>query len=100
MLQMSQIENPRCSAKIDQIRLRRAMNLPVDFQNVSSSGFHSEIQLVFPLLIRMSFFVLTQPHPFQRLSGPHELAAAFGSLRRATKPLSRRANSSVGGVGE
>src|SRR5262249_33980097 len=46
MLQSSQIENPRCSAKIDQIRLRRAMNLPRDSQNFSSSGFQSEIQAV------------------------------------------------------
>src|SRR5215510_3543763 len=53
MLQMSQIEKPRCSATIDQMRLRWAMNLPVDFQNVSSSGFHSEIQLGLGLLIRV-----------------------------------------------
>src|SRR5215510_2272176 len=53
MLQMSQIEKPRCSAKIDQMRLRWAMDLPVDFQNVSSSGFHSEIQLELGLLIRV-----------------------------------------------
>jgi hypothetical protein len=44
MLQMSQIEKPRCSATIDQIRLRRAMNLPFCSQNFSSSGFHSDIQ--------------------------------------------------------
>src|ERR1700739_136617 len=53
MLQTSQIEKPRCSAKIDQMRLRWAMALPVDFQNVSSSGFHSEIQLELGLLIRV-----------------------------------------------
>src|SRR6516164_1095019 len=51
MLQISQIENPRCSAKIDQMRLRNATALPVDFQNFSSSGFHSEIQVEFRLLI-------------------------------------------------
>jgi hypothetical protein len=45
MLQISQTENPTFSATIDQIRLRRATNLPVEFQNVSSSGFHSEIQI-------------------------------------------------------
>src|ERR1700755_975746 len=50
MLQISQTENPMCSATIDQIRLRRAMVLPVVFQNVSSSGFHSEIQVEFDLL--------------------------------------------------
>src|SRR5215469_2319461 len=53
MLQMSQIEKPRCSATIDQMRLRWAMNLPVDFQNVPSSGFHSEIQLGLRLFIRV-----------------------------------------------
>src|SRR5262245_40227078 len=53
MLQSSQIEKPRCSAKIDQMRLRRAMALPVDFQNVSSSGFQSEIQVGFRLLINL-----------------------------------------------
>src|SRR5258707_7866486 len=46
MLQVSQIEKPICSATIDQIKLRRAMNLPLEFQNLSSSGFQSEIQLV------------------------------------------------------
>src|ERR1700729_3501374 len=44
MLQISQTENPICSATIDQMRLRRAITLPFEFQNVSSSGFHSEIQ--------------------------------------------------------
>src|ERR1700739_4402984 len=52
MLQISQTENPICSATIDQMRLRRATTLPVVFQNVSSSGFHSEIQLGFCLLIK------------------------------------------------
>src|ERR1700688_5231225 len=51
MLQISQTENPRCSATIDQMRLRWAMALPLDFQNVSSSGFQSEIQRVFGSLI-------------------------------------------------
>src|SRR5947209_7684661 len=53
MLQSSQIEKPRCSATIDQMRLRRAMYLPVDSQNFSFSGFQSEIQLRFRLLISM-----------------------------------------------
>src|SRR5262249_28693019 len=53
MLQTSQIEKPRCSAKIDQMRLRRAMALPVDFQNCASSGFQSEIQVGFRLLINV-----------------------------------------------
>jgi len=47
MLQISQIEKPRCSATIDQMRLRCAMALPVVFQNTSSSGFHSAIQVEF-----------------------------------------------------
>src|SRR5712691_7796011 len=51
MLQTSQIEKPRCSATIDQIRLRRAMNLPLAFQNFSSSGFQSEIHVVLRSLI-------------------------------------------------
>ncbi len=51
MLQMSQIEKPICSATIDQIKLRRAMNLPLGFQNFSSSGFQSEIQVVARSLI-------------------------------------------------
>src|SRR5260370_2605096 len=51
MLQISQTENPMCSATIDQMRLRRAMTLPLVFQNVSSSGFHSEIQVGFGVLI-------------------------------------------------
>src|SRR5260370_20705895 len=51
MLHTSQIENPRCSAKIDQIRLRRAINLPLDSQYFSSSGSQFEIQAVRCLLI-------------------------------------------------
>src|SRR6185437_6271692 len=57
MLQISQTENPTCSATIDQIRLRRATTLPVEFQNVSSSGFHSEIQLRFCSLTEIPFCV-------------------------------------------
>src|SRR5215469_1156351 len=51
MLQMSQIEKPRCSATIDQIRFRRAIALPSAFQNFSSSGFQSEIHRPLGLLI-------------------------------------------------
>src|SRR6516165_1125132 len=47
MLQINQIEKPRCSATIDQIRLRRAMNLPFEFQNFSFSGSQSAIHVVF-----------------------------------------------------
>jgi hypothetical protein len=53
MLQISQTEKPMCSATIDQIRLRRAMNLPLEFQNCVSSGFQSEIQVF--MLIALSF---------------------------------------------
>src|SRR5438270_997718 len=55
MLQISQTENPMCSATIDQMRLRRAMTLPLDSQNFSSSGFQSEIQAGSLELIRNSF---------------------------------------------
>src|SRR5437763_10092762 len=51
MRQSSQIEKPRNSATTDQMRLRRAMYLPVDSQNFSFSGFQSEIQARFRLLI-------------------------------------------------
>src|SRR6478736_8305613 len=43
-LQISQTEKPRCSAKIDQIRLRRATCLPPPSQNSGSSGRQSSIQ--------------------------------------------------------
>src|SRR5665213_774534 len=54
MLQISHTEKPICSARIDQIRLRRATVLPPACQNASSSGFQSEIQLVSRLLIGAS----------------------------------------------
>src|SRR3974377_987162 len=56
MLQISQTENPMCSATIDQIRLRRAMNLPLEFQNVSFSGFQSELQVRSLELISRSLY--------------------------------------------
>ena len=43
-LQISHTEKPRCSAKIDQIRLRRATSFPVVSQNSGSSGRQSSIQ--------------------------------------------------------
>src|ERR1700730_5721547 len=56
MLQISQPENPICSATIDQMRLRRAMTLPLESQNVLSSGFQSEIQVgSFWLIEEISF---------------------------------------------
>jgi hypothetical protein len=51
MLQINQTEKPTCSATIDQIRLRRAMTLPLVSQNDSSSGRQSEIQVASRLLI-------------------------------------------------
>ena len=47
--------NPTCSAKIENIRLRRAMVFPSAFQNASSSGLHSEIQLLFCLVMCRPF---------------------------------------------
>ena len=44
MLQSSQTEKPMCSAKIDQIRLRRAIGRPVLSQNCGSSGSQWSIQ--------------------------------------------------------
>src|SRR6516164_5997693 len=62
MLQISQTENPMCSATIDQIRLRRAMNLPLEFQNVSFSGFQSEIQVgSLELISRFPFRTAREP---------------------------------------
>ena len=43
-LQISQTEKPRCSAKIDQTRLRRATRLPPPSQKAASSGRQSSIQ--------------------------------------------------------
>src|SRR6478735_11629886 len=43
-LQISQTEKPRCSAKIDQIRLRLATRRPPPSQNCGSSGRQSSIQ--------------------------------------------------------
>src|SRR5829696_3824066 len=45
MLHNSHAENPMCSAKIDQIKLRRAIGLPTVSQNFGSSGRQSSIQL-------------------------------------------------------
>jgi hypothetical protein len=54
MLHISQIEKPRCSARIDQTRLRRAIHFPLDSQKAVSSGFQSEIQVVFGVLIALA----------------------------------------------
>src|ERR1700681_3017305 len=68
MLQISQTENPICSATIDQMRLRRAMTLPLEFQNVSSSGFQSEIQVGSCVLIRW-FLSTVRPSGMAARSG-------------------------------
>ena len=41
--QIDQTENPTCSAKMDQIRLRRAIFAPPLFQASTSSAFQSSI---------------------------------------------------------
>src|SRR5262249_1826018 len=83
MLQINQIEKPRCSATIDQIRLRWAMALPSDFQNFSSSGFQSAIHREFPLLIEESF--LKEPRRSteakSRCAGRFRVPAAAALLR-------------------
>src|SRR5215217_4142643 len=43
-LHSSQTEKPRCSAKIEKIRFRRATGLPVDSQKLGSSGSQWSIQ--------------------------------------------------------
>src|ERR1700761_3454824 len=61
------------SATIDQIRLRRAMNLPLDSQNFWSSGFQSEIQVGFCSLIRRVPFNRALPR-----TGARSREARFG----------------------
>src|SRR5690349_25017022 len=66
----------RSSAQIDQMRLRWAMDLPRDFQNVSSSGFQSEIQVGLCLLDRKS----------TRLNSSHvEISYAVFCLKKKKK---------------
>src|SRR5262245_51604367 len=43
-LHMSQTANPRCSARIEKARLRRAIRRPVRFQSGASPGAQSSIQ--------------------------------------------------------
>src|SRR6266478_3338543 len=45
MLQTSHTEKPKFSARIDQMRLRRAIDFPLFSQNSASSGFQSLIHL-------------------------------------------------------
>src|SRR5262249_22374210 len=92
MLQISQIENPRCSATIDQMRLRRATALPLAFQYLSSSGSQSEIQVVFGLLIEVPFLTASTPplcwvpcRPKQKT--PHPGRTKASSARAAALPV-------------
>src|SRR6478735_3809723 len=64
-LEISPTEKPRCSAKIDQIRLRRATWRPPPSQNSESSGLQSSIQW-----------------PVRRVDTPLSVAAAGGLLVR------------------
>src|SRR5271155_3447812 len=88
MLQISQIEKPTCSATMDQMRLRRATNLPPDSQNFSSSGFQSVIQVVFRLVTGISSRGQAPLHRNQSAHGPRKARANVMSLgdRRFYRP--------------
>src|SRR6516225_10703821 len=58
------------------------MNLPVDFQNVSSSGFHSEIQLWLRLLIRVFLFGGARPREPKTTNAVPRRSKAFLPGRR------------------
>src|SRR5262249_11855097 len=75
MLQTSQTEKPRCSATIDQIRLRRAIAFPLVFQNVESSGFQSEIHVAFRPRITRSQLGQFVPTLEVRCQGPRKPCA-------------------------
>src|SRR5579864_5146829 len=72
-----------CSATIDQIRLRRATTLPVAFQNVSSSGFQSEIQVGLLRIGKTSF-----------LNRTHRRTPLSAKGRTPGKPPVRRSHDS------
>src|SRR6516164_10581163 len=96
MLQISQIENPRCSAKIDQIKFRRAINLPFDSQNLWSSGFQSEIQLV-PIAI-MAFSRSRQSQMAPQGRPRKRCANAMTRENRRISPLQEMDNARFGGA--
>jgi hypothetical protein len=84
-----------CSATIDQMRLRLAMNLPFVSQNVSSSGFHSEIQLLIALSFRRRKMVSRFPgEPISNSSNKKRRALKDAMLalppgqRRCCRPFS------------
>src|SRR5690242_12003895 len=89
MLQISQTEKPICSAMIDQIRLRRAMNLPFVFQNVSSSGFQSKIQIGLFSLINLPFVV--QQCTVRALGGPSPASHFWDEDLRRTASVASEA---------
>ena len=64
-------------ATIDQIRLRRAIVLPVAFQNASSSGRQSEIQAGF----RVGFVVIEYPFQAHRCVVAGSASVQGGALR-------------------
>src|SRR5882762_3890222 len=75
MLQTSHTENPRFSARIDQMRLRRAIDLPLFSQNSASSGFHS--------LIHLDMSSPGQGYPALRISNARAAQLAEGSAQCA-----------------
>src|SRR5712664_3884274 len=77
MLQTSHTENPRFSARIDQMRLRRAIDFPLFSQNSASSGFQSLIHL------DMSSPGLRQGSPALRISNAGATQACRGKFRDA-----------------
>src|SRR5262245_60924875 len=93
MLQTSQIEKPRCSATIDQMRLRRATACPLDFQYVSFSGSQSEIHvddlLLKNLVMVLSCFRVT-PVAAARLAFPHRLPPYRSAQQKTAAPRRAR----------
>src|SRR3984957_20919070 len=86
MLHISQIEKPRCSARIEKIRLRRATALPFASQNFVSSGFHSAIQVSRLLIANVLFRemrVRTRDRRRRRLGGKHAPPVAGSNAYRA-----------------
>src|SRR5712691_5276984 len=75
MLQTSQTENPRFSARIDQMRFRRAIDLPLFSQNSESSGFQS--------LIHLDMSSPGQGYPPLRISNADATQGSEGVARRA-----------------
>src|SRR5271156_69300 len=92
MLQISQTENPICSATIDQMRFRRATNLPLEFQNVSSSGFQAAIQGGFCSLIRDFLFLRVPPSIAHANAETHAGKARKGGVDKSDDGFRRTAS--------